>query len=175
MPLVKPPVFTMHLVCTLLSLVDTQCIRPFRPKESVGRKGQIHCVSTRPLVGRERLYQIHAQSLSTHRGKHTQVWGCPREWRVSPCLPKTLFVRPRVWEPAGAKKKKTINRKHISIFPTALVGQSSQGRIPTRPRDKRDKMAVLLWNSTEKGRFVPGTGPNLSQGGVPFVPGTVWP
>ena len=24
---------------------DTQCICPFRPKESVGRKGQIHCVS----------------------------------------------------------------------------------------------------------------------------------
>ena len=29
-------------------LVDTQCICPFRPKESVGRKGQMHCVSTRP-------------------------------------------------------------------------------------------------------------------------------
>ena len=39
-----------------------------------------------------------------------------------------------------------INRKHINIFLTALVGQSSQGRIPTRPRDKRDKIAILLWN-----------------------------
>ena len=71
------------------------------------------------------------------------------------------------------RKKKPINRKHINIFLTALVGQSSQGRTPTRPRDKRDKMAILLWNSTEKGRFVPGTGPILSRGGVPFVPGTV--
>ena len=42
--------------------------------------------------------------------------------------------------------KKTINRKHIIIFLTALAGQSSQGQTPTRPRDKRDKMAILLWN-----------------------------
>ena len=34
-------------------LVDTQCICPFRPTDSLGRKGQIHCVSTRPLVPRE--------------------------------------------------------------------------------------------------------------------------
>ena len=69
--------------------------------------------------------------------------------------------------------KKTMNKKHINIFLEALVGQSSQGRTPTRPRDKRDKMAILLWNSTEKGRCVPRTGPILSRGGVPFVPGTV--
>ena len=43
-------------------------------------------------------------------------------------------------------RKKPINRKHINIFLTALVGQSSQGRTSTRPRDKRDKMAILLWN-----------------------------
>ena len=61
----------------------------------------------------------------------------------------------------------------MNIFLTALVRQSSQGRTPTHPRDKRDKIALLLWNLTEKGRFVPGTGPNLSRGGVPFVPGTV--
>ena len=46
--------------------------------------------------------------------------------------------------------KKPINRKHINILVTALVGQSSQGRTPTRPRDKRDELAILLWNSTEK-------------------------
>ena len=34
------------------------------------RKGQIHCVSARPLVPGEGLYQIHGQSLNTHRGKH---------------------------------------------------------------------------------------------------------
>ena len=44
------------------------------------------------------------------------------------------------------EKKKPINRKHINIFLTAFVGQSSQGQTPTRPRDKRDKMAILLWN-----------------------------
>ena len=35
-------------------------------------------------------------------------------------------------------------------------------------------MAMLLWNSTEKGRFVPGTGPILSPGRGPICdPGTV--
>ena len=33
------------------------------------RNGQIHCVSARPFVPREGLYQIHGQSLNTHRGK----------------------------------------------------------------------------------------------------------
>ena len=61
----------------------------------------------------------------------------------------------------------------VDIFLMALAGQSSQGRTPTRPRDKRDKMAILLWNSTGNGRFVSGTGPGLSQGRVPFVPDTV--
>ena len=42
--------------------------------------------------------------------------------------------------------KKTINIKHINIFLAALAGQSSRGRTPTRFRDKRDKMASLLWN-----------------------------
>ena len=49
-----------------------------------------------------------------------------------------------VWRIWG--EKKPINRKHINIFLTALAGQSSQGRSPTRPRDKRDQMAILLWN-----------------------------
>ena len=53
----------------------------------------------------------------------------------------SYFLRRRI---LGAKKP--INRKHINIFLTALAGQSSQGRTPTRPRDKRDKMAILLWN-----------------------------
>ena len=43
-------------------------------------------------------------------------------------------------------RKKPINRKHINIFLTALAGRSSQGRTPTRPRDKRDNMAIFLWN-----------------------------
>ena len=56
--------------------LDTQCICPFCPTDSLGRKGQIHCVSARHLVPREGLYQIHGHSLNTHRGK-TEVWGCP--------------------------------------------------------------------------------------------------
>ena len=67
------------------TLTDTQRICPFRPKESVGRKGEIHCVSTRPLVPREALYQIHGQSLNTHRGKH----------RSGPNL--RCFARNRLW------------------------------------------------------------------------------
>ena len=55
----------------------------------------------------------------------------------------------------------------------ALSGQSSQGQTGTRPRDKRDKMATLLWNLTGNGRFVPRTGPSLCLGRVPFVPGKV--
>ena len=43
---------------------------PFSLTDSLGRKGQIHCVSARPLVPREGLYQIHGQSLNTHRGGH---------------------------------------------------------------------------------------------------------
>ena len=49
---------------------DAKCMCPFRPTDSLGRKGQIHCVSTRPLVSREGSYQIHGQSLNTHWGKH---------------------------------------------------------------------------------------------------------
>ena len=54
---------------------------------------------------------------------------------------RDLYMLRIIWE-----QKKPINRKHINIFLTALVGQSSQGRTPTRPGDKRDKMAILLWN-----------------------------
>ena len=97
-------------------------------------------------------------------------------------LPKRLKMSSRGRPAPGSKKlhqrqigggKKLINRKHINVFLTALAGQSSQGRTPTHPRDKRDKMEVLLWKQTGNGRFVPGTGPNSSQGGVPFVPGTL--
>ena len=42
----------------------------FSAIDSLVRKGQIHCVSALSLVPREGLYQIHGQSLNTHRGKH---------------------------------------------------------------------------------------------------------
>ena len=54
---------------------DTQCICPFRLTDSLGRIGQIHCVSARPLVPGEGLSQIHGQSLNTHRGKHRSGGG----------------------------------------------------------------------------------------------------
>ena len=66
--------------------------------------------------------------------------------------------------------KKTVNTKHRNMFLTSLAGQLSQGQTGTRPKDKQDKMATLLWNSTENGRFVPGTGPSLSQERVPVCP-----
>ena len=91
-------------------------------------------------------------------------------------LLRTLLRSVRLHDPLGVRPK------HINIILTALAGQSSQRQTPTRPRDKRDKMAILLWNSTEKGRFVPGTGPilsgegsHLSQGRCLFVPDTVPP
>ena len=48
--------YTMHL--------------PLSPCRFLGAKGQIDCVSTRLLVPRQGLYQIHRQSLNTHQGKH---------------------------------------------------------------------------------------------------------
>ena len=52
-------------------------------------------------------------------------------------LPVNLFS-------GGAKKNNKL--KYIAIFLTALAGQLSQGRTPTRSRDKRDKKAILLCN-----------------------------
>ena len=82
------------------------------------------------------------------------------------CPKKAKFVTAH----RGGGQKKTINTKNINIFLTALAGPSSQGQTGTHPRDKRDKMAVLLCNYAENGRFVPGTGPGLSLERVPFVP-----
>ena len=49
---------------------DTQCTCPFCTKESVGQKGQIHCVSALfPCPERGALPDTW-QSLNTHRGKH---------------------------------------------------------------------------------------------------------
>ena len=81
-------------------------------------------------------------------------------------------TKQRYFEQVGWGRK-TINTKHINIFLTALAGESSQRQTGTRPREKRDKMTILLWNSAENGQFVPGTGPGLSEGRVLFVPGTV--
>ena len=59
---------------------------------------------------------------------------------------------------ASSLETKKINRNHINIC---------------RPSGKRDRTAILLWNSTENGWSVPGTGPGLSQVRVLFVPGKV--
>ena len=77
-------------------LADTQCICPFHPKESVGRKGQIHCVSTGPLALREGLYQIHGQSLNTHRGKHRSGQECP-EYGGTGCTGPTWNKLVPIW------------------------------------------------------------------------------
>ena len=78
--------------------------------------------------------------------------------------------------------KKPINRKHINIFLTALAGQSSQGRTPTHPRDKRTKWRFYCGSKQEtaalsQGRvpICPREGSRLSQGQFLFVPDTVRP
>ena len=69
---------------------DTQCICPFRPINSLGQKGQIHCVSAKPLVPGEGLYQIHGQSLNTHRGINTGL-GVPNTFLIQKYF-KTVTV-----------------------------------------------------------------------------------
>ena len=103
---------------------------------------------------------------------------------------RLYFLRPHFPSPKFflslkiiGSRKKPRNRKHINIFLTALVGQSSQGRTPTRPRDKRDKMARFYCGIKQRkaglsqGRvpFCPGEGSHLSQGRFLFVPDTVPP
>ena len=72
----------------------------------------------------------------------------------------------------GAKKKtnKQKTHKHFSDGPRGTI---VPGRTPTRPRDKRDKMAILLWNSKKErpvcprdgSHFVPGRGPICPRDG----------
>ena len=67
----RKPFKPMYLVKPLSRDKGSGRYRMYRhPKEPVGRKGQIYSVSARPLVPGEGLYQIHGQSLNTHRGKH---------------------------------------------------------------------------------------------------------
>ena len=57
-----------------------------------------------------------------------------------------------LWEPKNGARKANQHKahKHFSDSPCETN--------PTRPREKRDGMAILLWNSTGNGGFVPGTG-----------------
>ena len=87
---------------------------PFNPKESVGRKGQIHCVSTRPLVPKEGLYQIHAQSLNTHRGKHRSVGAQVPLFRFF--VPGNMRTYPRSGFRSGGTSAKT------TLLETTLLG-----------------------------------------------------
>ena len=111
-------------------------------------------------------------------------WGCTTVVEKASCgetvvkntkVDSTIFSTTSNWG-----RKNPINRKHINILLTALVGQSSQGRTATRPTDKRDKMAILLWNSTaglSQGRVpvCPRKGSPLSQERFLFVPDTLPP
>ena len=103
-----------------------------------------------------------------HARKLWADFSFPRIFPIADLKPQEISLQ---HAPAGIQgEKKPINRKHINIFLTALVGQLSQGRTPTVPRDKRDKMAILLWNSTEKGRFVPENGSHFVPGRGPVCP-----
>ena len=96
--------------------------------------------------------QFRLRDIPTSGSLMSQEYPSPKLylWAVYPAW-SCYFTR------MGAQKN--TKQKHINTYLTALAGQSSQERTPTRPRDKRDKMAILLWNSTENGWFVPGTGP----------------
>ena len=131
-------------------------------------------------------------SLSGLRLKNGQEILHPKEIRLPKGISMKIFARTppphkealtlrslhmSVWQ-----KKKPINRKHINIFLTALVGQSFQGRTPHLSQAKQDKMAIYCGIKQRKaglsqGRvpFCPGEGSHLSQGRFPFVPDTVPP
>ena len=66
---------------------------------------------------------------------------------------------------ANKKNNKHKTHKHFSDGPCRTIVPGTN-RNPSQGQSKRNKMA----NSTEDGRFVPGTGPNLSQGWVPICP-----
>ena len=57
---------------------DTKCICPFRPKESVGRKGQIHFVPAPFPLSRERDFTRYMGNPYTHIGVNTGL-GVPKK------------------------------------------------------------------------------------------------
>ena len=100
--------------------------------------------------------------------KTSTLWLFSGSWAQAETKPSP-YPAPLLW----GRKKKPINKKHINIFLTALVGQSSQGRTPTRPRDKRDKIGDFTVESNRKrpvcprhgSQFVPGRGPVCPRDG----------
>ena len=120
--------------------------------QNIGRSENLHfrvcCVFGCSLFPSKRAPKHNTPENATH--PKSQILGTVDYLRFRVCCVFGCFLAPATfllvlkgnWGP----KKKPINRTHINIFLTALVGQSSQGRTPTRPRDKRDKMAIVLWN-----------------------------
>ena len=90
-----------------------------------------------------------------------------------------LCDRTYLWE----RKKKPINRKHINIFLTALVGQSSQGRLPHPSQGQTGQNGDFTVELNRErpvcprdgSHFVPGRGPICPRDGLLFVPDTVPP
>ena len=82
-------------------------------------------------------------------------------------LPRTLV---------GWGRKKPINRKHINIFLTALVGQSSLGTKNPHPfQGQTGQNGDFTVELNRKRPVCPGEGSRLSQGRFVFVPDTVPP
>ena len=84
---------------------------------------------------------------------------CTRSWKTFSRLASV-----------GGKSNK---HKPRTFFWRPLRDNRHHGRNPHPSQGQRDKMAILMWNSTGNGRFVPGTGSGLSQRRAPFVPGPV--
>ena len=124
---------------------------PLRPKESVGRKGQIHRVSTRPLVPREGLYQIHGQSLNTPRGKHrsggAQIWSD----RFAPSM--VNLTRKKAWKKvwwqfrqSSSKKSNPESRVGVGRHTRNLLVGYFGATFPESPKPSF-RLSSLEWDS----------------------------
>ena len=125
-----------------------------------------------PIASVQRTRPALAGLSAVPRGTNTTPMNANRAIRIAAQRTQGLWgPNPVFWVFWG--RKKPINRKHINIFLTALVGQSSQRQIPTRPRDKWDKMEIFTVELNRKrpvcprdaSQFVPGRGPVCPRDG----------
>ena len=70
-------------------------------------------------------------------------------------------------------EKRTNKQKTHKHFSGGPCGTIVPGTIPHPSQGQTGQNGDLTVELNRKGRFVPGTGPSLSRGGVPFVPGMV--
>ena len=74
---------------------------------------------------------------------------------------------------SGRKTNKQKTHKHFSGGPCGTIVPGTNPHPSQGQTGQNGDFTVELNRKRPVCRFVPGTGPNLSRGGVPFVPGTV--